>query len=355
MKKHLIYSLCCMYCTPTWCASLLQAQHFPKSYSDVSFTDRAEIQHDGYKPYFELNAYDQLILTTNEDIAHDAIEQVLRQNGICDQAPTDDPTDVCGDPDSPDVPQPSQPSQSQPPQSQQPPQSDDTPESPTAPQRPPSKSTSTSGYCSKTNPAILTGQKIPFGLPINTNDLNINSLSARAKSIVNYTNRGIFCDGYGCREKGGGVTRPHTGTDIGCDAAFHQMPIYTTADGVVELVIHADDDNFESAGNYIRINHGNGFITQYMHLDEILVNRGDTVSAGCMIGTMGHTGGNADQEKPSMDIDLTHLHYEIIYSGQNRSFTAPNGKTVTVKRGESCSNKQTFRNKIDPADFMIYK
>lgn len=344
MKKHLIYSLCCMYCTPTWCASLLQAQKFPKTYADVSFTDRAEIQHDGYEPYFELNAYDQIILTTNEDVAHDDIDQALRQNGICDKSPTDDPNDVCGVPDSPDTPQ-------QPSQPQQPNPEEGNRQHP-APQRPPS--TSTSGYCSKTNPAISTGQKIPFGLPINTNDLNINNLSARAKSIVNNTNRGAFCDSYRCREKGDGTTRPHMGADIGCDAAFYQMPIYTTADGTVELVIHNNDKEFKSAGNYIRINHGNGFVTQYMHLDEILVRKGDTVSAGCMIGTMGYTGGNADQENPSMDKNLTHLHYEIIYSGQKQSFMTPNGKTATIKRGQTCTNGKNFRNKINPADFMIY-
>jgi murein DD-endopeptidase MepM/ murein hydrolase activator NlpD len=43
-------------------------------------------------------------------------------------------------------------------------------------------------------------------------------------------------------------------------------------------------------GNYVVIDHGNGFSTLYGHLTNIYVNAGETVSAGQQIGTMGNTG-----------------------------------------------------------------
>lgn len=56
-----------------------------------------------------------------------------------------------------------------------------------------------------------------------------------------------------------------------------------------------------SAGNYIVIDHGDGYITRYLHLSEILVNLGDQVSIGQLIGRVGSTGISTDN----------HLHFEI--------------------------------------------
>jgi murein DD-endopeptidase MepM/ murein hydrolase activator NlpD len=55
-------------------------------------------------------------------------------------------------------------------------------------------------------------------------------------------------------------------------------------------------------GNYVTIDHGNGFFTLYAHLRSVLVNTGDIVSTGTKIGVIGNTG-NAGA--------LIHLHFSL--------------------------------------------
>lgn len=58
-------------------------------------------------------------------------------------------------------------------------------------------------------------------------------------------------------------------------------------------------------GNYILIDHGNGFATLYGHLTSVNVNVGDNVTKGHQIGTMGSTGYSTGY----------HLHFELRYNG----------------------------------------
>ncbi len=58
-------------------------------------------------------------------------------------------------------------------------------------------------------------------------------------------------------------------------------------------------------GNYIDVNHGNGWVTRYSHLSEFKVKSGDYVQQGQLIGIMGSTGRSTGP----------HLHFEIRYNG----------------------------------------
>jgi len=60
-------------------------------------------------------------------------------------------------------------------------------------------------------------------------------------------------------------------------------------------------------GNYIDIDHGNGYVTRYSHLESIAVNWGQTIRQGQVIGLSGSSGGSV----------APHLHYEIIVNGKN--------------------------------------
>lgn len=61
------------------------------------------------------------------------------------------------------------------------------------------------------------------------------------------------------------------------------------------------------SGNYVKIDHGNGFISVYKHLTfgSVSVKKGDPVKAGQPIGQMGTTGYSTG----------LHLHFELLKNG----------------------------------------
>jgi murein DD-endopeptidase MepM/ murein hydrolase activator NlpD len=95
--------------------------------------------------------------------------------------------------------------------------------------------------------------------------------------------------------------RPHRGTDY---AAPTGTPVYAAGDGrVVEAGYN------RSNGNYLFIQHGEGFKTHYLHLNKKRVARGDRVKQGQVIGTVGSTGAATGP----------HLHYEFLVNGVHRN------------------------------------
>lgn len=69
-------------------------------------------------------------------------------------------------------------------------------------------------------------------------------------------------------------------------------------------------------GNYIVINHNqSNYYTVYMHLKDINVSIGDTVSRGQIIGTMGNTGNVIPVPTTSAPYLGTHLHF-CLYVGE---------------------------------------
>jgi len=93
----------------------------------------------------------------------------------------------------------------------------------------------------------------------------------------------------------------HPGVDF---AAARGTTVSATANGRVVTVSRTTLQ--AGYGNYIDIDHGHGFVTRYAHLDEIKVQRGQNVSKGTVIGTVGSSGGST----------APHLHYEVIRDGE---------------------------------------
>lgn len=95
-----------------------------------------------------------------------------------------------------------------------------------------------------------------------------------------------------------GVRTFHSGIDISNSI---NTPVYAYASGTV---ISAGWNG--QLGNMIAIDHGNGLITNYGHLNEMYVSVGDTVSTGTKIAGMGKTG----------YVTGTHLHFEVMKNGE---------------------------------------
>ena len=63
--------------------------------------------------------------------------------------------------------------------------------------------------------------------------------------------------------------------------------------------------NAPSLGNYVVINHNNGYYTIYAHMSSLTVTQGQAVQKGQQVGTMGHTGFATG----------THLHFGLYKNG----------------------------------------
>ena len=77
--------------------------------------------------------------------------------------------------------------------------------------------------------------------------------------------------------------RPHYGVDI---AAPTGTPILAPADGIVSLA----EDNLYFEGGTVFIDHGHGVIDIFLHMSEVLVEPGQSVKQGDVIGKVGATG-----------------------------------------------------------------
>ncbi|MEA5050489.1 MAG: M23 family metallopeptidase [Oscillospiraceae bacterium] len=95
-----------------------------------------------------------------------------------------------------------------------------------------------------------------------------------------------------------GFSSYHFGIDI---ANVYGTPIYAADNGVVTYTAITD----VGYGIYIIIDHQNGMQTVYGHLSALLVETGDVVSRGDLIGLMGSTGNSTG----------SHLHFETRIDG----------------------------------------
>ena len=93
-------------------------------------------------------------------------------------------------------------------------------------------------------------------------------------------------------------------------------PIYAANNGVVYLVgtgCYAGNLSCNGRqGNFVVINHNaGGYYTIYMHMNEVLVSKGQTVARGQKIGTMGNTGNVYPVPSSYNPYGGTHLHFSV--------------------------------------------
>ena len=117
--------------------------------------------------------------------------------------------------------------------------------------------------------------------------------------MINPIEEGIMSSEYGVKRFINNKPRNrHKGMDIAAPkGTIIQSPL-------LGRVIFAG--NFYYRGNIVYVDHGEGLISSYSHMDEILVQEGETISTGDKIGTVGETG----------RVTGPHLHWEVYFLGE---------------------------------------
>ena len=109
---------------------------------------------------------------------------------------------------------------------------------------------------------------------------------------------GVITSLFGHRRFFNGQARnPHSGLDIAADSG---TTIHAAGNGSITL---SDDLYFN--GKTLFIDHGQGLVTMYCHMSELLVKSGETVNKGQAIGLVGATGRATGP----------HLHWSVSLNG----------------------------------------
>ena len=312
LSKVSLLVTCCVFPMSCISDSLLTPTEFPKTYADVGFADKLAVAQESYEPFMGLTPYEALEIIEADQAVVQEMEQEEQQ---ANQNPTTPPTTT--PPTTPSVP--------------------NTPPTQPITITPVAPNWSSNYNCINYNREIPSGQRIPLGKPVFASDYRM-------------------CSKYGWR-KISGKSDFHHRIDIGCTLKHYDQPVFAPADGVVERVV--PNSTGQSAGNYIVIKHDNGFTTKYMHLNQMLVKKGDTVRAGCQIATIGNTGGakaNKNSFKnnpyPTMSKNGSHLHYEIHYTG--KSPISVRNKVINVQWGRVTDPGTVKDHSINPEPFVLF-
>ena len=253
-------------------ASLLQAESFPKTFNDLAFADRMAVLRDGYADFESVyDAQGKCIsgCAYNGISLGDALEATRRATELAQmkikQYKLQHPQEFADTTHTPhkasDITTPMPDGR--------------VPEYTAPTKTDPSKNDDNSVYAEKIVPRNIISQPPLLGKITVTSEFGY-----RWHPIDRHYKK-------------------HSGVDLAAGAGAND---YATANGTVTHV----DNQPDGCGLYVTISHSNGFETMYCHLSRQLVNTGDVVSAGHIIGLVGSTGKSTGP----------HLHYVVKQNGE---------------------------------------
>lgn len=129
-----------------------------------------------------------------------------------------------------------------------------------------------------------------------------------------------------------GRIAPHNGTDFATPIG---APVYSTGDGKVIAV-----RKHPYAGNYLVIEHNSVYKTRYLHLNKVLVKKGQLVKRGRKVALSGNTGRSTGP----------HLHFEVLV--RNRPVDAMKADLPIAKSLPSIQ-KTAFLARVSEFDNLV--
>jgi murein DD-endopeptidase MepM/ murein hydrolase activator NlpD len=147
--------------------------------------------------------------------------------------------------------------------------------------------------------ALSAGQEVIIPDGIKPKEVTVDTQKYIAKTVAPIP--GVVGEGNFMWPTSGNITQKYSWYHQAEDIANHSNPPIVAAQSGTVITAGWNAGGY---GNYVVIDHGNGYKTLYGHMlnNSVLVHAGQKVNQGQRIGTMGSTGRSTG----------THLHFEII-------------------------------------------
>lgn len=147
-------------------------------------------------------------------------------------------------------------------------------------------------------PSAADQARIERETPVILQAANHWSVAAPEDLLLTLPSSGRLSSRFGLRRVLNGEERtPHGGLDVAVPTG---TPVRAAAPGRV-----INTGGYFYAGNTVFVDHGQGFITVYLHLSRIDVKQGDAVERGDVLGAVGATG----------LVTGPHLHWGVLLNG----------------------------------------
>lgn len=152
--------------------------------------------------------------------------------------------------------------------------------------------------------ALSAGQELMIPDGIKPKEIILDTARYTARSVAPIP--GVVGEGNFMWPTSGVITQRFSWYHRAVDIANHSNPVIVAAQGGTVVTAGWNGGGY---GNYVVINHGNGYSTLYAHMlnNSVVVQPGQVVKQGQKLGIMGNTGRSTG----------THLHFELKSSNGN--------------------------------------